>query len=334
MKKCIIILPYFGKFNNYFNLFLKSCELNPDFNWLIFTDDKSEYNYPANIRVEYMSFSEFREIVQKKFDFKIALETPYKLCDYRPAYGYIFQEYIKEYQFWGYCDCDLIFGKISDFISDDMLKNYDKLFTVGHFSILRNTAEVNTTFMNSINGMEYFKTVYSDNNNFAFDELVFNDIFRNTKLKFYQIDLSYNISVYHYNFRITRRIPDVNRYFTEDYMPTITIWDNGVLKRYYFSEDDGRLLNNEYMYIHLQHRKMNNKLVDFNKYQILPNSFINLNKSDSSINLMNFSGTKKSILSISGFWKCFLSNIKWKIKSIFRRINPTKFTRGNMKWIE
>ena len=56
MKKCIIILPYFGKFNNYFNLFLKSCEKNPDFSWLIFTDDKSKYNYPENVRVEYMKF--------------------------------------------------------------------------------------------------------------------------------------------------------------------------------------------------------------------------------------------------------------------------------------
>ena len=25
-KQCVLILPYFGKFNNYFSLFLRSCD--------------------------------------------------------------------------------------------------------------------------------------------------------------------------------------------------------------------------------------------------------------------------------------------------------------------
>ena len=37
MKKCIFIIPYFGKFNEYFTLFLKSCKNNKEFNWLILT---------------------------------------------------------------------------------------------------------------------------------------------------------------------------------------------------------------------------------------------------------------------------------------------------------
>ena len=214
-----------------------------------------------------------------------------------------------------------------------MLENYDRLFTVGHFSIFKNNNEVNTTFMKSISGKEYYKTVYSNNKNFAFDELVFNDIFKNTNLKFYKIDLSYNISVYYYNFRITRRIDDVNRYFTEDYMPTVTLWNNGNLERYYFSEDDGRLLKNEYMYIHLQHRKMKNNLKNINKYQILPNVFLDLNKRTENIDSENFLKIKKNHISIKEVFKCFSANIKWKIKAIIRKKRPTKITRGNMKWI-
>ena len=45
MLKKILIIPYFGKFNNYFELWLKSCEYNTDFDWLIFTDDKTNYQY-------------------------------------------------------------------------------------------------------------------------------------------------------------------------------------------------------------------------------------------------------------------------------------------------
>ena len=35
MKKGVLILPYFGKFNNYFPLFLKSCGYNPSYDFLI-----------------------------------------------------------------------------------------------------------------------------------------------------------------------------------------------------------------------------------------------------------------------------------------------------------
>lgn len=41
MNKCCFVIPYFGKFNNYFPLYLKSCTCNNDFNWLIITDDKN-----------------------------------------------------------------------------------------------------------------------------------------------------------------------------------------------------------------------------------------------------------------------------------------------------
>ena len=40
--------------------------------------------------------AEIREKIQSKFDFKISLEEPYKLCDYKPAYGYIFEEFIRK----------------------------------------------------------------------------------------------------------------------------------------------------------------------------------------------------------------------------------------------
>lgn len=328
MKKCILILPYFGKFNNYFELFLKSCEKNSDFNWLIFTDDRRMYDYPDNVKVVYMEFTEFREIIQKKFDFEISLQMPYKLCDYKPSYGYVFQEYIKEYKFWGYCDCDIIFGKISDFLNEDMFKYYDRMFTVGHFSIFKNTSEINELFMNDINGVKYFEKVYKSNKIWAFDELMLNDIFRNSKFKFYQNDLSYNISVYNYKFRMVKRIPDVNRYFTEDYIPTVTLWNNGILKRYYFSEDDGRLLNNEYMYIHLQHRNMINNLTNNDLYQIVPNAFIDIK--DENIDFSEFIKVKKFIFLPKEILKCVFTNIKWKIKTILRKTNPTKFTRANI----
>ena len=77
---------------------------------MIITDIKEKYDYPDNVKVINMSFTELRKKVQSCFDFKIYLGKPYKLCDYKCAYGLIFEEYIKNYDFWGHCDLDCIYG--------------------------------------------------------------------------------------------------------------------------------------------------------------------------------------------------------------------------------
>ena len=79
MLKKILIIPYFGKFNNYFELWLKSCEYNTDFDWLIFTDDKTNYQYPENVHVHYTTFENIKDRINNLFEFEISLDSPYKL---------------------------------------------------------------------------------------------------------------------------------------------------------------------------------------------------------------------------------------------------------------
>ena len=81
-------------------MFLNSCGQNSEFDWLIFTDDRRDFVYPDNVRVHYCEFRDIQELFQSKFDFPIRLNDPRKLCDYKPAYGYVFQEYISQYDFW------------------------------------------------------------------------------------------------------------------------------------------------------------------------------------------------------------------------------------------
>lgn len=80
---------------NYFNVFLETVRGNPTINWLLMTDDSTKYDYPPNIKVIYNTFDDLRQLVQSKFDFPICLPNPYKLCDFKPAYGYIFDKYIQ-----------------------------------------------------------------------------------------------------------------------------------------------------------------------------------------------------------------------------------------------
>lgn len=106
MPKVIIILPYFGKFDSLFTFWLQSCAYNNTIDFLVITDDKTKYNYPQNVKVVYDTFVHLREEIQLLYDFKISLETPYRFCNFRPAYGEIFQNYLEGYDFWGFSDCD------------------------------------------------------------------------------------------------------------------------------------------------------------------------------------------------------------------------------------
>ena len=78
-KRCVLILPYFGQFNNYFPLFLKSCEANPTYIWMIFTDNEFKYACPENVHVIKTTLDEIRKMANEKFGFKIVLESAYKL---------------------------------------------------------------------------------------------------------------------------------------------------------------------------------------------------------------------------------------------------------------
>ncbi len=172
MRKVIIILPYFGGFPSYFGLWIESVRNNPSIDFLIFSDndDYFDHNIPENIIFKHIEFGDFTSLIQKKFPFESALPNAYKLCDYKPAYGYIFSEEIKKYDFWGFCDCDLIFGNIRKFITDDILLNYDKIFVRGHLTLVRNNQRMNEFFMSKIDGCPYYKDVYTDNINRIFDE--------------------------------------------------------------------------------------------------------------------------------------------------------------------
>lgn len=170
MKKIAFILPYFGNFPSYFQLFLNSCKHNASIDWFIFTDIEGSYDYPPNARRISMSFHELRARFQEKFDFPIALDTPYKLCDYKPAYGYLFEEYLNGYDFWGHCDLDLLFGDLRKFFPEEELNKYDKIGHLGHLSLYRNCSEINTLFMAEIGGSTRYKEVFTTPHSCIFDE--------------------------------------------------------------------------------------------------------------------------------------------------------------------
>ena len=83
--KIAYINCFFGNFNNYFRLWIRSAELNPNIDFMIFTDNNLNYAVPHNVHIIYCSFADIVARIKEMYDFKISLESPYRLCDFKIA---------------------------------------------------------------------------------------------------------------------------------------------------------------------------------------------------------------------------------------------------------
>lgn len=282
MKKIALVLPYFGKFKNYFPLWVNSCRNNPTIDWFIYTDQSFDFLLPANIFVKKISFNQFKEKLQNIFDFTICLDKPYKLCDFKPTYGLALKEELKNYDFWGYCDCDLIFGDIRKFVTEEILNKYDKLFTRGHFSLYKNTEEVNSFFKKQ----QYhdYKEVLQSPKSFAFDEWGGVSKFWDLSGQPYYDDLVYddirgNLDGFHTTKENSgwgnpyHRYNDISQAKNFRQMKNIIYsYEQGKLYRVYNYKST--IQQQEILYVHFKKRNMN---IDANlnttKFFIVPNAF-------------------------------------------------------------
>ena len=270
-NKIALILPYFGTFPNYFNLWMHTAQKNQEFDFLIFTDNEIQC-VCTNIKVYNMDFDIFAGYFKSLFDFKNRLKNPYKLCDYKPTYGFALKDYLEKYDYWGYCDPDIIFGKLSNFITDDILSANKRIYTRGHMTIYRNTDDVNTLFYYKHNYDDCFsyRYVYSTDFVCAYDE--------------WGTKYGYGLS------EILKR-ENYDNYDSVDYADVFPQYFDFVLddsqrsKIDYFEYKDGCIWgwNNgekrEYAYVHLQKRNMvQDSGLNTEHFYIYPNAFCSESK--------------------------------------------------------
>jgi hypothetical protein len=158
---CIVAF-YFGQVPGWTHLFFESCRYNHDVRFLFVTDDRSCPATPPNMKLVVMDLPELIQRTSDVVGVVPQIEHPYKMCDFRPAFGLIFAEWLREYDFWGYCDIDLIFGDISRFISTDVLLQHDVItareeFMVGHFTLIRNNEDCVRLYSSSKDALRVFR---------------------------------------------------------------------------------------------------------------------------------------------------------------------------------
>ena len=270
-----ILCPYFGAINkSIHSLWLQGCATNPDFTFLLLTDDEEALKMPVpqNVKGIFMSWADCVALVKSKFDFDVALNDPYKLCDFKPAYGYVFSDYLQNCIFWGHVDSsDTILGNLRRVITDEMLDSNDQIHSFGHFTLYRNTLEVNRRFQIPPSCGTTIQQLFSRAEVTGFDEM--------------NHPWSINTIYKENGFTLIERIPDLvadlfpSKYafqIVEDQgekIPRMFEWDHG--KLFDVTVQNGELHKREIGYVHFQKRKMTNEVPNgADHFYMIPNRFI------------------------------------------------------------
>jgi hypothetical protein len=152
MHSIAILIPHFGPWPPWIDFFVESCKANSDIDWILPSDGGPlPRNTAPNVKVIPFSFSEYCQLISDRLGIRFCPNNLYKLCDIKPALGEIHLDAVDAYDFFGFGDLDVIYGRIRDFYTDEILSTYSLLSThteriSGHFALLRNFRTIRHAF--------------------------------------------------------------------------------------------------------------------------------------------------------------------------------------------
>ncbi len=152
-----IIMPYFGKFPAWSDVYFYSASMNPSYKFIFYTDcNYTNYVGISNVEFKMISFESYLELARKKTGEDIKAINSYKLCDLRPMFGVIHEEDIIDTRFFGWSDMDVIYGDINKFYTRQLLEKFDVFSThehrlSGHFALLKNNNKYKYLYKNIYN---------------------------------------------------------------------------------------------------------------------------------------------------------------------------------------
>jgi hypothetical protein len=258
-----LVVPHFGPRPPYFPLVVRSMARNPDIQWLLFTDGPVP-DAPPNLDVRVGDFEGLAKRIQAHFDFEISLERPYKLCDFRPAFGEIFADELAGCDFWGHSDLDVIFGRIREHLPAAAFEA-DKILFQGNFALYRNTAEAAGWYRHEVGRISYREAMTAPGAR-HFDEMAgIYYVVRDLGVRCWDENVIFDLSFARYR---TRAEDPPGR------DPRRYAWEDGEVCEYRLQR--GELVRRTALLVHLQKRTMRPPPADVlgaERYWILANGF-------------------------------------------------------------
>lgn len=172
------VIPYFGRWPYWMPFFFESCRANETINWLIFSDCGRPDDCPPNVKIIDTSYSEYCEHVSRRLGLHFAPSNPYKLCDLKPALGFIHESELTEYDFWAFGDIDVVYGNLRSHFTPERMASKDLLSAharrvSGHCCVIRNSERMREAFRQAPN----WNLILEDPKHHAFDEKGFSHLF-------------------------------------------------------------------------------------------------------------------------------------------------------------
>lgn len=161
----------------YFEYFLGTFCRNQTVALKIFTNVKTgpyqRYCKDAPVSFHSMSLRSLFRLLQQKLHisgFGYRDFRAYKICDYKPMFGLVFSEYLKGYDYWGYCDIDMVIGNLDKFLAPTNINGADIVSGTqtisGYMTLYKNNDSINNLFRKSSDCLQ----VINSAQNFIFDE--------------------------------------------------------------------------------------------------------------------------------------------------------------------
>jgi len=173
-----MLIPYFGRWPEWIDLFIESCKWNPSVHWRLYTDCGEPENKADNVDYVHLSFDDYKALVRERLGITFDPPDPYKLCDLKPCLAYIHERDVGGFPFFGYGDIDVIYGNIRLFYTDNVLARSNVLSThperlAGHFAVMRNTP----AFRRAFERIHNYRTLLEQPQHAGMDESHFTQVF-------------------------------------------------------------------------------------------------------------------------------------------------------------
>ena len=244
--RALIIAAYVGPLPELMGLWLRSAGRNPEFDFLVVSDQAAPADLPANVRFARQDLADMRQRFDAVTGLQTALSVPYKLCDFKPLYWALADD-LAAYDYWGFCDLDVVWGRLADLLPSDWGR-YDALLAEGHLRLFSNSAAMRDLYRHPENPIDW-RAALSELRIFGLDE--HNGINR-------ALARDHTVSWYSDPTLIADIDPDFRQFRRLSELPNWRLqafhWQDGRI----FHEwvDKGRHCQQELLYIHLQKRKL------------------------------------------------------------------------------
>ena len=151
--KALLILPYFGSFGPWFPLYLHSLAQQQTLDLLLLSDAQPP-RLPPNARHVDMTLDQVRTLATARLGTPVCLNRTRNLCDLKPAYGMVFEEFTHGYEYWAFGDEDVLYGDVDRMLGPQLDGTADLVVPgtnssrmqgslQGHLTVIRNASRTN-----------------------------------------------------------------------------------------------------------------------------------------------------------------------------------------------